>query len=379
MTIDSAGRIIIGGECPMGATFLDMCVVRYNPDGSLDTTFDTDGRVTTVIAPGAMLDRVLGLAMAPGGRIVAAGICDMGVTTGADMCFARYNDDGSLDTTFDTDGRLTTAIAPTNGGDTANSVVVLPDGRIVAAGWCNMGGATGSDICVTRYLSSGALDPSFDVDGRATAAVGPGTAPDAGQSIGIQADGRIVVGGNCDMGAPTGYDTCIVRFNDDGSLDAALAGDGAATAAIAPAAGVDFGYALALLPDGRAAVAGNCNMGGATGQDVCVVQFSSGGVADQYNDVGGDDWDTPGAAVGHFGACLSATTLSTPIWTTNAGCPTDDGAFWNAVPASAPSVIATANPFAANATATIRFGVRVAESYRSGDYVAPATFSVTAP
>jgi hypothetical protein len=61
----------------------------------------------------------------------------------------------------------------------------------------------------------------------------------------------------------------------------------------------------------------------------------------------------------------------------NASCPTDDGAFWRSVPTT-PSAIATANPLTSTATATVRFGVRVADSYPTGDYIAPVTFSVVA-
>jgi hypothetical protein len=119
-------------------------------------------------------------------------------------------------------------------------------------------------------------------------------------------------------------------------------------------------------------------MEGATGFDMCIAQYSPGGQIDQYNDAGSDDWDTAGSSIGHFGACLSATTLSTPTWTVNATCPTDDGAFWQPVPTTA-SAVATANPLTSTATATIRFGVRVADDYPTGDYIAPVTFSVSAP
>jgi hypothetical protein len=173
-------------------------------------------------------------------------------------------------------------------------------------------------------------------------------------------------------------DGCLARYNTDGSLDTTFDTDGRLTVAIAPGTGFDYVDAIAVQPDGRIVTAGICGMGGATGNDACVAQLASGGLVDQYNDAGGDDFDTPGTSIGHFGACLSATTLSTPTWAVNATCPTDDGAFWQSVPTTA-SAVATANPLTSTATATIRFGVRIADDYPTGDYIAPVTFSVSAP
>src|SRR6266508_2960252 len=91
--------------------------------GALDTSFDGDGKVTTDFGG---LDEALGVAIQPDGKIVAAG------TNGGDFALARYNRDGSLDTSFDGDGKVTTDFgAPF---DLALGVAIQPDGRIVAAG-----------------------------------------------------------------------------------------------------------------------------------------------------------------------------------------------------------------------------------------------------
>jgi uncharacterized delta-60 repeat protein len=127
-------------------TNLDFAVVRYNIDGSLDTTFDTDGKVTTAVGLGE--DFAISVVLQSDGKIVAAGVSNNG--TNDDFAVVRYNTNGSLDTTFDTDGKVTTAIG--SGTDRANSVVVQSDGKIVAAGYSNNG--TNVDFAVVRYLNT---------------------------------------------------------------------------------------------------------------------------------------------------------------------------------------------------------------------------------
>jgi uncharacterized delta-60 repeat protein len=75
--------------------------------GALDPTFDIDGKVTTPIASGAADDHGNAVAVQPDGKIVVAGYSDQGITL-VDFALARYNSDGSLDTTFDADGIVTT-------------------------------------------------------------------------------------------------------------------------------------------------------------------------------------------------------------------------------------------------------------------------------
>jgi uncharacterized delta-60 repeat protein len=378
VVVQADGKVVAAGMCNMdGVIDLDVCLVRYNVDGSLDTSFDGDGRVTTPINPSGVDDRAYAIAQQPDGRLVIAGYCNMPVG-GWDACLARYNVDGSLDLTFDSDGLVTTSTAAGFGSDVARAVAIQPDGRIVTAGYCAMGGATGNDACIARYNTDGSLDTSFDSDGRVTTATAPGTGSDDALAVAMLPDGRIVTSGLCDMGGATGIDACLAAYLNDGSLDLTFDGDGRVTTATAPGTGLDYAHAIVAQADGALTTAGYCNMGGATGFDFCLARYSSGGVIDQYNDGGGDDWDTAGSSIGLFGACLSATTLSTPAWTVNASCPTDDGAFWQPVPTTA-SAVATANPLTSTATATIRFGVRVADDYPTGDYIAPVTFSVSAP
>ena len=179
-------------------------------DGDLDTTFSGDGKVTTAIGSGT--DTAWSVVLQSDGKIVAAGYSYNG--SNDDFAVVRYNTNGSLDTTFDTDGIVTTAVGL--GDDTAYSVVLQSDGKIVAAGSLDNGNY---DFAVVRYNIDGSLDTTFDTDGKVTTAVGLGD--DEAYSVVLQSDGKIVVAGDSYNG--TNYDFAVVRYNvvksnTDGSL-----------------------------------------------------------------------------------------------------------------------------------------------------------------
>jgi uncharacterized delta-60 repeat protein len=140
-------------------------LVRYDTDGSLDTSFDSDGKVTTEVGSGN--DEAYSVAIQPDGKIVAAGD-----STGSNNDFAlvRYNTDGSLDTNFGTGGKVTTEVG-TN--DYAYSVAIQSDGKIVAAGGAGMDfSGNVFDISLVRYLGiTPAATPSAP-----TATIGNGQA-----------------------------------------------------------------------------------------------------------------------------------------------------------------------------------------------------------
>src|SRR5262249_13706627 len=148
--IQADGRIVVAGYAWNGAND-DFALARYNADGSLDTSFDGDGKVTTAVGTGD--DQGYSVAIQADGRILVAGYTWNGAHY--DFALARYNSDGSLDTSFDGDGRLTTAIGTDDGQ--AYSVAIQADGRIVVAG-----SSANADFALARYNADGSLDASFD-------------------------------------------------------------------------------------------------------------------------------------------------------------------------------------------------------------------------
>ncbi|MCP4963695.1 MAG: hypothetical protein GY926_00480, partial [bacterium] len=129
-----------------------------------------------------------------------------------DFALVRYNTDGSLDTSFDSDGVATTGIGA--GTDVGFSVQLQSDDKIVVAGFSHNG--SNYDFAVARFDANGSLDTGFGGDGTVTTAVGTGD--DSGYGVVIQNDGKIVVGGESWNGSA--WDFALVRYDTDGTLDA---------------------------------------------------------------------------------------------------------------------------------------------------------------
>ncbi|MGD9562114.1 MAG: PxKF domain-containing protein [Pyrinomonadaceae bacterium] len=269
VAIQPDGKIVAAGAS--GGSSLDFAIVRYNSDGSLDTTFDGDGKVTTPI--GSSFDGAYSVAIQPDGKIVAAGYTDNAFDT--DFAIARYNSDGSPDTTFDGDGKLVTAFGTSFDG--AYGVAIQADGKIVAAGTSLNG--TEFDFALIRYNPDGSLDTSFDTDGKVTTPVVPSS--DQARSVALQADGKIVAAGYSFNGTNT--DFALVRYNPNGSLDLSFSGDGKVTTAVLGSD--DFALSIAVQPDGKILTAGYSDNG--ADQDFSAVRYNANGSLDTSFDADG--------------------------------------------------------------------------------------------
>jgi uncharacterized delta-60 repeat protein len=242
------GKIIVGGISSTAASGQDVAILRYNSDGTLDPTFSSDGKVVTCI--GESDDRCRTLLIQPDGKIVAAGFYDNS-DANDDFALVRYNTDGTLDHSFGEDGIITTPIGESH--DQCYSAVLQPDGKIVLAGNSNDG--SGANIAVVRYDSDGTLDASFSVDGKVTTAIGEYSS--GANSVQLQPDGKIIVAGWTYNG--TDRDYVLVRYNSDGTLDHSFDEDGKFILPIGD--GDDSGNAMVLQADHRIVVAGFTEMG----------------------------------------------------------------------------------------------------------------------
>lgn len=242
--IQSDGKIVVAGTTNNGGN-RDFAVVRYNTDGSLDTTFDFDGKVTTDI--GGYYDSSSSISIQTDGKIVVSGISNNGVND--DFAVVRYNTDGSLDTTFDFDGKVTTDIGGYN--DTCRSIAIQTDGKILVSGYFNNG--LNLDIATVRYNDNGSMDSSFDVDGKVTTAVG--NLDDICHSIILQNDGKIVLGGYSFILDNSQTQISLIRYNTNGSLDTSFDSDGKVLTSIGNS--YDFGRAISIQNDGKIVVVGN--------------------------------------------------------------------------------------------------------------------------
>lgn len=249
IAIQPDGRIVVAGQSAFSGNMTDFGLARYHPDGSLDTSFDGDGKVITDFGP---IDLAAAIALLPDGRIVAAGY----TLNGANMDFAvaRYNSDGSPDASFDGDGKVHTDFG---GAESGAALAIQVDGRIVLAGSIVNPDLNISDFALVRYNSDGSLDTTFGEQGMVATDFG---GRDEVNDLALQADGRIIVVGTSE------FRFAVARYNSDGSLDSAFDGDGRITenfGAGNPPFDKHSAHAVAVQPDGRIIVSGisNSNVG----------------------------------------------------------------------------------------------------------------------
>lgn len=256
VALQKDGKIVVAGSAHNGSN-TDFAVARYNPDGTLDTSFSTDGKQTTDFLAGN--DVAQAVAVQPDGKIVVAGSAKNGGLY--EFAVARYNADGSPDLGFSSDGRQTTIFS--NGDDFGHSVALQKDGKIVVAGAAHSD-VNGSDLAVVRYNPDGSLDNGFSGDGKVITTIGDYT---DGAAVAVQYDGKIVIAGS----AAIPSNVAVARFNPDGSLDSGFSGDGQQKTKIGT--GNDIGTAMALQADGKIVVAGESYNG--SNSDFALVRYNA--------------------------------------------------------------------------------------------------------
>ncbi|MBA5869951.1 MAG: tandem-95 repeat protein, partial [Nitrospira sp. CR2.1] len=243
-------------------------LMRFNSDGSLDTSFGGgSGYVSTDLA--GSTDRADSLTIQSDGKVLLSGFGFNG--TSFDFALVRYNTDGSLDTSFNGTGKALTDFVA-NSSDMGNEVRMQADGKIVVAGWSNAGGT--NDFAIARYNTNGTLDTGFGTGGKVTINLG---GSDLAEGLTIQSDGKILVTGTAGI---NGGDVGLVRLNTDGSLDTTFGGgDGIVTTDYSGASD-DRGYSVAVQNDGRIVVSGTTQVGGLGGYNVALNRYSSTGSLD---------------------------------------------------------------------------------------------------
>jgi uncharacterized delta-60 repeat protein len=271
LAVQSDGKLVAAGYSHDATTGNNFTLVRYKPNGSLDTGFggkapDVPGTVTTDI--GGADDDAFAVALQPDGKIVAAGQTFNG--SNYDFALVRYNVNGSLDTTFGAGGGSETPIGAHD--DVAEAVALQPDGKIVAAGYSNSS-TTGDNFAVVRYNANGFPDSSFGTNGKVTTSLGSST--DRALAVAVQADGKVVAAGFSSNGAND--DFAVVRYNANGSLDTTFGTGGKETIPLGSAD--DVAFAVALQPDGKIVLAGKSEKASAA-DEIGVVRLNANGSLD---------------------------------------------------------------------------------------------------
>jgi uncharacterized delta-60 repeat protein len=246
LAIGNSDKIVLAGTA-----YGDFALARYNADGSLDTTFGTDGKVTTEFGEWA---QVHALAIDSSGKIVVAGGVDADPDVVLDdFALARYNTDGSLDTTFGTDGKVTTDFG--GEADVANGIAIDNSGKIIATGFADWH----KYFALARYNTDGSLDTTFGTNGKVTTDFGVteyGGYSEA-NALTIDNNGKIVAAGRAQV--PYFYDFALARYNADGSLDTTFGTKGKVTTDFSGYAGGDWANALGIDGSGKIVLAGFSN------------------------------------------------------------------------------------------------------------------------
>lgn len=247
LVIQPDGKIIVTGESNNVFT-----VVRYTSAGVLDTTFDGDGIATTSFGT---RDQATSLALQPDGKIVVLGMSDMGSED--DFSVARFNADGSLDFDFNGSGKTTVSFTAGD-NDFGTEVALQPDGKIVLGGYTDAVG-TRNNFALARLNANGTLDTSFGTNGKTVTDFNG--LDDLAQGLVIQPTGHIILGGFADN-ASTFNDYALARYTSAGALDPTFGTNGKVTTDLGTTLGGvsdasdDQAYALLVQPDNKLVLAG---------------------------------------------------------------------------------------------------------------------------
>jgi uncharacterized delta-60 repeat protein len=341
----------------------DMFVLQATPDGVLDTSGFAAPRGWTTVPVGTASNGEQAALSRDGRLVVVGSTCCTGST---DPLLVRFTAAGQLDTTFSGDGIASVNLG--TGAASLDAVAFTSTGSIVA------GGTDGADVVVLRFNADGSgLDPTFGTAGVRT--YGASAGMDVATALTLRADGRILVGGYANVGTASA-DGLVLQLLSNGVDDHALAGDGALELPVDGSRG-DGVIDLATGPDGAVIVTSVHDLGGGDWRGD-ITKLGSLTISD-YGP--GSNW-LSGSSM--FGACLrDVQGLDVAAsWTVNATCPTTDGSYWNAIPATAGSagrIATTSTAGVTSAHAALRFGARTSIGTPSATYAAPVVVEVVAP
>jgi uncharacterized delta-60 repeat protein len=267
LALQPDGKLVVAGNTYNGSN-TDFALARYDASGALDTSFGTGGKVTTPI--GSADDKAKALVLQPDGKLVVAG---SSYVSNNDFALARYNANGTLDTSFGTGGTVTT---PISGPSAVSALVLQPDGKLVVAGSSYSGNY---NFALARYNANGTLDTSFGTGGKVTTPVGSAAA--IAFALALQPDGKLVAAGYGWDG--TKYDFALVRYNADGTLDNTFGPGGKVLTAIGSS--TEEAKALVLQPDGKLVAFGESYNNG--NDDFALVRYNANGTPDASFGAGG--------------------------------------------------------------------------------------------
>ncbi|MGL5003208.1 MAG: hypothetical protein ACRDAM_09755, partial [Casimicrobium sp.] len=298
------GKVIIVGSCMTPTTTgstLQACMMRYLPDGTLDSPFDLDG--VRVESYGSSASFGIGAVVQRDGKIVMGAHCQDNTTPTARFCLSRHQSNGALDPTFGSFGRVVTGIG--NQRDTPSSIAIDTKQRILVAGVCNVFVILGfADVkCVVRYLPTGELDPSFGTGGVGYALHANGSAPTA-PALAVSGEDKIILAAMCKPSTAVPPQPCVTRLLETGAFDTSFSGDGKVITTLGSRDSDDVDRlirAVVVQPDQKIVIAGQCVSDADTGNTTraCFLRYREDGAIDTLFGVNGVIALVPSVASGY--------------------------------------------------------------------------------
>lgn len=238
------------------------CQLLWAEGGDLDPSFGIGGKVTTNFL-GISVDSANAMVIQNDGKIILAG----SYHTNSDFALARYNTDGSLDSSFGNAGLVITDMGQ---NEIATALVLQNDGKLVVVGWTSFLGSNG-DFALARYNTDGSLDATFGNGGIVITDLGN---EERGTAVAIQTDGKIVVVGNSSHGDVIEF--ALARYNTNGSLDGSFGSGGKITTVVSGPE--DSALAVLIQNDGKILAIGNAGSGGDS--NFALVRYNTNGSID---------------------------------------------------------------------------------------------------
>jgi uncharacterized delta-60 repeat protein len=270
-------KIVLGGSCDMGGTTgTDFCLAKLNANGERDTAFGVDGRVTHSW-DGSGIDLLHALLQDWQGGLYAGGSCQM-ANGERYFCLMGISSVGSA-----WNFKRAYGVSPTATTRTIRAMAFTYDEKLLLAGRCSGGVGTGIDFCTIRVNTNDhSVDTSFGTNGTRVTAIGYQALDDSAHSIYVQPDGRILVAGTCGLNPSTAGDAfCFARYAPDGQEDRSINSntDGVGSVFTEFQSNATNDRASVVLPsaNGGFVLVGHCERTvGGNQFDVCAAKYQSG-------------------------------------------------------------------------------------------------------